>query len=132
MLNLLDSIHIEIARKYNDSEIHEVHSYNVKIKKFEALLELHYKTNKSPSFYAQQLYITLKHLNRICNDILKKTATEVITDRVVLEIKRMLIDKQLAVNEIAEEVGYDDYSYFSRVFKKYTNMSPTEFRNLKK
>ena len=132
MLNLLDSIHIEIARKYNDSEIHEVHSYNVKIKKFEALLELHYKTNKSPSFYAQQLHITLKHLNRICNDILKKTATEVITDRVVLEIKRMLIDKQLAVNEIAEEVGYDDYSYFSRVFKKYTNLSPTEFRNLKK
>ncbi|MBF7091834.1 helix-turn-helix domain-containing protein [Flavobacterium sp. ALJ2] len=132
MLNLLDSIHIEIARKYDDSEIHEVHPYNVKIKKFEEFLELHFKTNKSPSFYAEQLHITLKHLNRICNDILKKTATEVITDRVVLEIKRMLIDKQLAVNEIAEEVGYDDYSYFSRVFKKYTNLSPTEFRNLKK
>lgn len=132
MLNLLDSIHIEIARKYDDSEIHEVHSYNLKIKKFEELLELYFKTNKSPSFYAEQLHITLKHLNRICNDILKKTATEVIADRVVLEIKRMLIDKQLAVNEIAEEVGYDDYSYFSRVFKKHTNLSPTEFRNLKK
>lgn len=54
-----------------------------------------------------------------------------ITDRVILEIKRMLIDKQLAVNEVALGVGYEDYSYFSRFFKKQTGMSPTEFRNMK-
>ena len=56
------------------------------------LLEEYFKEEKAPSFYAEKLHITLKHLNRICNEILQKTATEVITDRVVLEIKRMLID----------------------------------------
>lgn len=131
MLNLLDCIHIEIARKYGQTYSHQTHSYNIKISAFEILLEQYFKTQKLPSFYAEQLHITLKHLNRICNEILQKTATEVIMDRVILEIKRMLTDKQLAVNEIAYAVGYEDYSYFSRVFKKQTGMSPTEFRNLK-
>jgi AraC family transcriptional activator of pobA len=129
MLNLLDCIQIEIARKYNETYSHQTHSYNVKIDKFEILLEQYFREEKLPSFYAEKLNITLKHLNRICNEILQKTATEVITDRVVLEIKRMLIDKQLAVNEVAFKVGYEDYSYFSRFFKKQTGMSPTEFRN---
>ncbi len=128
MLNLLDCIHIEIARKYNETYSHQTHSYNIKINTFEKLLEQHFKEEKSPSFYADKLNITLKHLNRICNEILQKTATEVIMDRVILEIKRMLIDKQLAVNEVASAIGYDDYSYFSRVFKKQTGVSPKAFR----
>lgn len=132
MLNLLDCIHIEIARKYSETYSHQTHSYNIKINTFEKLLEQHFKENKSPSFYADKLNITLKHLNRICNEILQKTATEVIMDRAILEIKRMLTDKQLAVSEVASAVGYDDYSYFSRVFKKQTGLSPTEFRDLKK
>lgn len=129
MLNLLDCIHIEIARKYGETFSHQTHSYNIKISAFEILLEEHFRTQKLPSFYAEKLNITLKHLNRICNEILQKTATEVIMDRVILEIKRMLIDKQLAVNEVAYAVGYEDYSYFSRLFKKQTGISPTEFRN---
>lgn len=131
MLNLLDCIHIEISRKYSETYSHQAHSYNVKINTFEMLLEQYFTSEKLPSFYAEKLNITLKHLNRICNEILQKTATEVITDRVILEIKRMLIDKQLAVNEVAFKVGYEDYSYFSRFFKKQTGMSPTEFRNIK-
>ncbi|PXY42959.1 AraC family transcriptional regulator [Flavobacterium hydrophilum] len=131
MLNLLDCIHIEISRKYSETYSHQAHSYNVKINAFEKLLEQHFKKEKLPSFYAEKLNITLKHLNRICNEILQKTATEVIMDRVILEVKRMLTDKQLAVNEVASAIGYDDYSYFSRVFKKQTGVSPTAFRELK-
>ena len=52
-------------------------------------------------------------------------------ERVVLETKRMLADKQLSINEIADALGFEDYSYFSRFFKKQTGMSPTEFRNMK-
>lgn len=128
ILNLLDCIHIEIARKYSESNSHQAHAYNVKIKNFDILLEQHFKTKKLPSFYASELNITLKHLNRIANEILKKTATEVISDRVILEAKRMLTDKQLSINEIADALGYEDYSYFSRLFKKQTGQSPTNFR----
>ncbi len=131
IMNILDSIHIELARKYNEIYVHETHSYNVKIKNLEQLLEKKYKQQKSAAFYASELNITLKHLNRICNEILKKTTTEVIVDRIILEAKRMLLDKNWTVNEIAFELGYEDYSYFSRLFKKNSGMSPSEFRLLK-
>ncbi|GEL09821.1 AraC-type DNA-binding protein [Flavobacterium glycines] len=132
IMNLLDIIHIELARKYNEIHVHETHSYNVKIKNLEQLLEKKYKEEKSAAFYASELNITLKHLNRICNEILKKTTTEVIVDRIMLEAKRMLLDKNWTVNEIAFALGYEDYSYFSRLFKKHTAMTPTNFRLLKK
>lgn len=131
IMNLLDIIHIELARKYNEIYIHEAHSYNVKIKNLEQLLETKFKEEKSAAFYASALNVSLKHLNRICNEILKKTTTEVIVDRVMLEAKRMLLDKNWTVNEIAIELGYEDYSYFTRLFKKHTAMTPTNFRLLK-
>ncbi|PKB16089.1 AraC family transcriptional regulator [Flavobacterium sp. 5] len=132
IVNLLDSIHIEIARKYTENNVIETHSYNVKIRDFNTLLENHFLTEKTPSFYASQLHITLKHLNRICNEILKKTTTQVVTDRIILEAKRMLMDKKRTVNEIASMLGFDDYSYFVRLFKKHAGMTPTIFRSIKK
>ena len=132
IMNLLDIIHIEIARKYSETYFYEAHSYNVKIKNFEILLEQNFKIEKAASFYASRLNITLKHLNRICNEILQKTTTEVITDRVILEAKRMLMDKKFTINEIASELGFDDYSYFTRLFKKHTGMTPTNFRVFRK
>ena len=43
IMNLLDIIQIELARKYNEIYIHEAHSYNVKIKNLEQLLETKFK-----------------------------------------------------------------------------------------
>ncbi|MES2543955.1 MAG: AraC family transcriptional regulator [Bacteroidota bacterium] len=131
IMNLLDIVHIELSRKYNKTNVHEAHSYNMKIKSFEELLEQQYKKEKSPAFYASNLNVSLKHLNRICNEILKKTTTEVIIERVILEAKRMLFDKNWTVNEISTALGYEDYSYFTRLFKKHTTMTPTAFRLLK-
>ena len=132
IINVLDSIHIEIARKYNENHVLETHSYNVKLRDFNTLLENHFLTEITPSFYASQLHITLKHLNRICNEILKKTTTQVITERIILEAKRMLMDKKRTVSEIASALGFDDYSYFVRLFKKHAGMTPTIFRAIKK
>lgn len=130
MLNLLDCIHIEMTRHYAVG-IHETHPYNTHVKKFEQLLELYFRREKLPSFYADKLHITLKHLNRICNEMLQKTATEVIAERLILEAKRMLTDPNLSVNAVADTLGFDDYSYFSRFFKKQAGMSPSDFRRPK-
>ena len=128
ILNLLDVIHIELARKYNEQYVVETHSYNSKIKQFGQLLETKFIIEKAASFYANELNISLKHLNRICNEMLKKTTTQVITDRIILEAKRMLINKNLTVSEVAIRLGYEDYSYFVRLFKKNTGMTPAKFR----
>lgn len=132
LLNILDIIHIEISRKHMYENDTPFLSYNHKMKSFSDLLDLHYKSEKSPSFYASKMNITLKHLNRICKDILNKTVTELISQKMILESKRMLTFSTKPINEIAEELGYINYSYFTKLFKKHTGFTPTKFRaNLK-
>ena len=129
MLNLLDCILIEILRIYNIESNHLTSTYNHKLKEFELLLEQFYKTEKSPSFYADKMAITLKHLNRISKNILNITITELITRRVILESKRIMVDQNKTIAQIADELGYSNYSYFSKLFKKSVGVTPTEFVN---
>ncbi|MBC8754918.1 helix-turn-helix domain-containing protein [Kordia sp. YSTF-M3] len=129
ILNLLDLIYIELSRHYITPTQLQVKRYHTILRSFEELLEQFYKYEKKPSFYASRLNITLKHLNRICKETLQKTATTVITDRIILEAKRLLLTPELAVNEIANRLGFEDYSYFSRLFKQKTQRTPSSFRS---
>jgi AraC-like DNA-binding protein len=93
-----------------------------------ALINRHYRSMRLPREYAEQLYITPNHLNALCQDLLGKTAGDVIRERVLLEAKRLLTNEQKSVSEIAGELNFPDNSYFSRFFRKYTGQSPEEFR----
>ncbi|MGZ7440314.1 helix-turn-helix domain-containing protein [Paenibacillus sp. TH7-28] len=42
--------------------------------------------------------------------------------------KELLTETDLSIIEIASEVGYEDSKYFMRLFKKYVNVTPTEYR----
>jgi AraC family transcriptional activator of pobA len=129
LLNLLDVLLIEISRKYTTVSDHAAPAYNHKIREFETLLEHHFKTEKSPSFYAAKMSITLKHLNRICKNMLGETVTEIISSRVILEAKRLLANDKLSIAQVADALGFENYPYFGKLFKKQTAMTPGEFRS---
>jgi AraC-like DNA-binding protein len=130
VLSILDLIYIQLSRHYITPTQLQIRRYPTILRNFEAILEQFYKHEKKPSFYADKLHITLKHLNRVCKETLQKTATTVITDRIILEAKRMLLTPELSINEIANHLGFEDYSYFSRLFKQKTEQTPSEFRLL--
>lgn len=130
ILNILDLIYIELSRHYITPTHLQIKRYHTILQNFEVILEQFYKHEKKPSFYASKLNITLKHLNRICKETLQKTATTVITDRIILEAKRLLLTPELSINEIANLLGFEDYSYFSRLFKQKTELTPSAFRSL--
>jgi AraC family transcriptional activator of pobA len=106
--------------------------YTDKIRQFKKLIDAHYNTVKLPKEYAGKLHITPSHLNRICNEILGKSTTQLIADRVILEAKRKLIYAEKTIKEIADELGFEDPSYFIRFFKKQTNETPASFINRQK
>lgn len=102
-------------------------SYFKHYQDFESLIELHFTEHKSIAYYASLLGISPKHLNRTVRAVVQKTATEVITERVVLEAKRMLMYLDENLVDIAFRLGYEEYSYFVRVFRKNSGMTPTQF-----
>ncbi len=101
-----------------------------KIRSFEKLIENHYKEYKSVTDFADKLNITANYLNAICTKTVGRTAGELIRNRVILEAKRLLLHSTMSVCEMAYHLGYDDCSYFIRVFKKDVGHTPEQFRVL--
>ena len=101
------------------------------LKNFQKLIDKNYTTLKLPMEYAALLYITPNHLNALCKDHLGIPAGEVIRNRIVLEAKRLLINLDLSISEIANALHFNDNSYFTKFFKKQTGVTPEEFRKNK-
>ncbi|MCZ8229337.1 MAG: helix-turn-helix domain-containing protein [Flavobacterium sp.] len=59
-----------------------------------------------------------KRLGQATAKVLGKSPKEIINDRVLLEIKRLLVHSNLSIKEIGQELGFDDPAYFVRYFKK--------------
>lgn len=97
-------------------------------KNFRKLIEQHYKSIRLPKQYAELLYVTPNHLNALCQDLVGKTAGELIRDRVLLEAKRLLTNANITAAEVAYDLNFQDNSYFSRFFRKYTGQTPEIFR----
>ncbi|AZQ63995.1 helix-turn-helix domain-containing protein [Flammeovirga pectinis] len=131
IVSLIDVFYIEISRYYVDEATlknNKSNRYAILFREFEELIESTYKTEKSPQFYAKKLNISPKHLNRIIKELIGKTSSELITERVILEAKRLLIHSKQNFNEIAYTLGYEDYSYFSRIFKNKSGDNPSVFQ----
>ena len=95
---------------------------------FRDLLESNIRTNRAPSFYAERLNITVAYLNEAINAVLGTSVSRHIQDEIILQAKRKLVYTTASVKEIAHCLGFDDYSYFTRLFTKVAGVSPTLFR----
>ena len=86
------------------------------------------KPQKTIREYASEIKITPIHLNRICQNITQKTATQVVNDFFVGEAQKLLRHTSLSISEVAYQLNFEDAAYFSRLFKKHTGTSPKGFR----
>ena len=130
ILNYISIIYCTLSRIYiseSKNVIKNSSNYIEKYTLFEQLIEKHFLTEKSPSKYAELLHITSKHLNRITKSSINKTASELISERIILEAKRKIVHSKISLSEIAYSLGYDDYAYFSRIFKQKEGISPSDF-----
>jgi AraC family transcriptional activator of pobA len=125
--SLIVLVYIEISRKETLLRDIKNQTYLTKLRQFEDLIEVNFRREKFVKEYARKLNITEKHLNRIAKSCIGKTSTQLISERIILEAKRMLIYSKLNVTQIAEELGYFDNSYFVRFFKKNVGITPFAF-----
>ena len=132
----LDVVRLKLLELFITVDRHCFHKKKVQVpqqkltllRSFQSLIDKHYKQIRLPKEYADLLYVTPNHLNALCQDLLGKTAGDLIRDRVLLEAKRLLTNADLTIAQIAYELNFQDNSYFNRFFKKSVGVTPDDFR----
>jgi AraC family transcriptional activator of pobA len=124
LVALVVSQYLELAKP-----VDKLLRFEVVTKFFRDLLERNYTTIKRPADYAEKLNITTAYLNECVKNTTGRPVSYHIQQRVILEAKRLLYYSARSVKEIAADLGYDDYPYFSRLFNKVTGMTALAFRN---
>lgn len=89
------------------------------------------KPLRSIAEYAKDFGVTPNHLNKVVRSSTRCPASEWVQISRLNYAKYLLRDPQFSVVEVAEKVGLVDPSYFSRFFRKYADMSPSEYRAMK-
>lgn len=110
-----------IVKKLDNEQIDVVRKFNV-------LVDTHYKTKRKVSDYADLLFKSPKTLSNLFALYNQKSPQQIILERLALEAKRLIRFSNKQNQEIAYELGFNDPAHFSRFFKKMTNYSPTQYR----
>ena len=100
------------------------------IRKFNLLVDTHYKSKKQVSDYADLLFKSPKTLSNLFAKYNEKTPLQIIHERIVLEAKRLLLYTDKTAKEIAYELGFEEVGTFHKLFKKVTNSTPQNFKNI--
>lgn len=102
------------------------------IRKVEYYLNIHLTdaSKLSLEHIASYLGLSPQYVSKIFKDQFSVTYTEYITMKRIELAKEYLVQKSNTVSHVAELIGYYDLNYFCRVFKKFTGVTPKEYRRL--
>ena len=102
--------------------------YSTRSIKVKSVIELHRYSNLSLDELAKLCNLSLSSFKREFKKIFNDTPNNYITDQKLKRAKELLTITEMPVGEIAFGVGFNDPLYFTRIFKKKTGASPTEYR----
>lgn len=101
---------------------------HVRVERFAALIENHFREWQPIGFYAGRLGVSPAQLNNSCRREAGTSAQDMIHERLLLEARRLLAYSDLDVTGIGYALGFRDPAYFSRFFSRKQGMSPSAFR----
>ncbi len=90
-------------------------------------LEENYHRNLSLEDLANHFEMSIYQVGRVVKEITNSTFSEYLTHLRIERAKELLKERRLTVKEISWEVGFNSQHYFSRVFKKYVGLTPSEY-----
>lgn len=95
---------------------------------FRKLLKEHFYSIKKVKEYAEMMHFSERSLNDLVKKHTGKSASELISECVIMESKRLL-RTGISVKETAYSLNYEDPAHFSKFFKTKTGQSPSDFQN---
>ena len=88
----------------------------------------HYSENLTVNDLAEVFNMSPNYFSSIFKKEIHQSPVNFITGIRIKEAQEMLVSSNLSVADIAQKTGYEDGQYFFRVFKKYTGMTPLQYR----
>lgn len=127
-------LHILISKIFRIKSKEEVTSFEKKyLTEFmllQKLVEANCFKTKKVYDYAKLMSVSTKTINNITKSVLHKSAKQFIDDIIITQIKRLLINTNLSIKEIAYECGFEETTNFYKFFKKNLAITPETFRNI--
>lgn len=87
------------------------------------------KPELSVSWLGRSLQSSPDYLSRLFRETMGKTVVAYITERRMIRARELLASSALNISEISRASGYDDPSYFTRVFRKENGLAPRQYRD---
>ena len=128
---LMDLFYIDVSRMIQQMKHKSYVHLSYDAERFQQLNELirqNFRAHKPVSFYADQLNLSTRHLNRIVSKISGKSISDTINEIMIHEANVLLLYSDISIKEISFKLGYEDTSYFIRFYKNRTQTTPAKFR----
>ena len=113
---------IEEAQEKQDDVIHQAKHYILK----------HIQENIYVEEIADEVHLNAQYLMRLFRKETGFSILEYITEERIKLAKQLLIQTDYPINRVADNVGYGNYSYFTKIFKKNVGQAPAAFRSERK
>jgi len=76
---------------------------------------------------AALFYVSSDHLTRLFKKVFGKTVIDYITDQRMFLAGELIRNSQLSITMVSAKVGFSNYSYFTKIFRKHFGVSPREY-----
>ena len=91
-------------------------------------VDAHYREDIGRESLEEILYFDPDYSSRLFKKETGMSFMHYVIQKRMTEAKRLLLNSSMPVGAIAAQVGYDNYSYFSRLFKRNVGITPAEYR----
>lgn len=108
----------------------QTHKNSRTIEKIKDIISQKYMENLTVARLSEEVYLSPNYISLIFKQETGESVTEHLTKVRMEAAKELLKSPDLKILDISEMVGYENSTYFSTVFKKYTGMHPQKFRTL--
>lgn len=122
-------IYQDYGRMYLDHIKESPQSFSVKAmnEKVENYIHAHIAEDISREELAQMVHLSPTHFSRLFKKKHNMTLVDYITQQRILLAKELLKQEEITISAVAAKVGYGNYSYFAKTFRKYTGKTPREY-----
>ncbi len=125
ILNLVESFY---KRQFST----EVEKINRIVREFQFLLKKIYQDDfadlPNVQYFADKMQLSANYLGDVIKVNTNKSALEHIDEFMIQQAKKLLLETNLSLTEIAFQLGFSYPNYFSKFFKKHTQIAPNQFR----